>query len=581
MRSRHDRLLGPVLGALQQLLAEVVVHRRVGAAAGGAGQRHGLGAGAVAAHQQLGAGAHERALRAADAVAVAVGERRAQAVEHRARGRCRARRCTRTSRASTTFSSVARADPLDRAADGLLVVRGRRRARHPRAGDRVGVDQRHLPRARAPRAASRPARAAPSGDSSPSTATDTVMRASSPRRANETSGSTSWAASKPAHSGARPPAWAKAKPPRCTGPDPGGASGSAAGSSASVRESSSRACGRHRARSGRRRRACSSRGRAEAADRVAVAPRLLDAEEAVVRPARGEHGRGEVQRGIDRLGDRRHRPRAAAARERQRVADPPLERRPPAARSSANGLSAWSGARAHALEDDGCGAVEDHVSSAMSPYLATAPRAGAPPAARARDRQPGVPRGGPRCRARTGARGRAGGTRARGPRASVTGGILVGLARGRGRAAPAPAASRPGRSTRASSAIAARSSSTCSSTWLQRIASKAPSSNGSAVMSALHVHARRVEVGGHVVASASSASIGPRSAYSGAKCSSFSGSRPRPSALAQVEPQRPVALVRPAAGADRVRPVPVRRERRPGAPAARALHGVAAEAARA
>ena len=49
------------LALVQELLAEVVVHRRVGAAARRAGERDRLRARAVAAHEQLGAGADERA----------------------------------------------------------------------------------------------------------------------------------------------------------------------------------------------------------------------------------------------------------------------------------------------------------------------------------------------------------------------------------------------------------------------------------------------------------------------------------------------------------------------------------------
>src|SRR5436305_358748 len=48
-----DLLLLAFLRAVQELLAEVVVDGRVGAAARGAGKRNGLRAGAVAAYQQL------------------------------------------------------------------------------------------------------------------------------------------------------------------------------------------------------------------------------------------------------------------------------------------------------------------------------------------------------------------------------------------------------------------------------------------------------------------------------------------------------------------------------------------------
>jgi hypothetical protein len=80
--ARHDRLLLTVLDAAQQLLAEVIVHRRVGAAARRARERHGLGAGAVAAHQQFGAGSHEGQVRRADAPAEAGREDLPQRAEH-------------------------------------------------------------------------------------------------------------------------------------------------------------------------------------------------------------------------------------------------------------------------------------------------------------------------------------------------------------------------------------------------------------------------------------------------------------------------------------------------------------------
>ena len=49
-----DRLLLAVLLGAQESFAEVVVDGRVGGAAGGAGERDGLGSVAVAADQQLG-----------------------------------------------------------------------------------------------------------------------------------------------------------------------------------------------------------------------------------------------------------------------------------------------------------------------------------------------------------------------------------------------------------------------------------------------------------------------------------------------------------------------------------------------
>ena len=76
-----------VLVAAQQLLAEVVVDRRVGAAPGRAGERDGRDAGARAPHQQLRAGADEGRLRRPAAEAEAGREQLAQGAEERRPGR--------------------------------------------------------------------------------------------------------------------------------------------------------------------------------------------------------------------------------------------------------------------------------------------------------------------------------------------------------------------------------------------------------------------------------------------------------------------------------------------------------------
>ena len=62
---RDDRLLLAVLVGAQQLLAEVVVDGRVGAAARRTRKGQRSGAQALAAHEQLGGGRDERALAAA------------------------------------------------------------------------------------------------------------------------------------------------------------------------------------------------------------------------------------------------------------------------------------------------------------------------------------------------------------------------------------------------------------------------------------------------------------------------------------------------------------------------------------
>ena len=99
----HDGLLLAVLGGSQQLLAEVVVHRRVGAAARGAGQRHGLARAPSRRTSSSGARADEGELRRAHAVAVSrPGRPRAGRPKTAAGSRSRPA-CTRTSRARTTF----------------------------------------------------------------------------------------------------------------------------------------------------------------------------------------------------------------------------------------------------------------------------------------------------------------------------------------------------------------------------------------------------------------------------------------------------------------------------------------------
>ena len=102
---RDDRLLLAVLRRAQQLLAEVVVDGRVGAAARRARERERARAQALAADEQLGARGDQRRVAAADGEDVAPGERVAQHAEQRARRRARPRACTCTSRARTILSS--------------------------------------------------------------------------------------------------------------------------------------------------------------------------------------------------------------------------------------------------------------------------------------------------------------------------------------------------------------------------------------------------------------------------------------------------------------------------------------------
>ena len=81
-----DRVLGAVLGAVEQLLAEMVVDGRVGAAPGRAGEGDGRRDAAAAPDEQLRAGADECALGRPDAEA----EAGAEGVAKRAEQRCRA-----------------------------------------------------------------------------------------------------------------------------------------------------------------------------------------------------------------------------------------------------------------------------------------------------------------------------------------------------------------------------------------------------------------------------------------------------------------------------------------------------------
>ena len=133
----------------------MVVDGRVGAAPRRTGERDGLGALAVAADEQLGAGADEGELRRADAPAVAGGEDLAQGAEDGPRvvGR---RRVRAHLAGQHDLLELTGADPLDRALDGVLVVRGRRGARHAGALDRVRIQEGHRHRVQLPEPRERP-----------------------------------------------------------------------------------------------------------------------------------------------------------------------------------------------------------------------------------------------------------------------------------------------------------------------------------------------------------------------------------------------------------------------------------------
>ena len=136
-----DRLLLAVLVGAQELLPEVIVDGRVRAAAGGAGERDGLGAVAVAADQQLGRRGDERGVAAAGAEDVARLEARPQHAEHRS-GIVRRRRLNRDLARQHDLLERARADLLHRPGDGGLVVLGRGDGVDPEAAGGSGIEQR-------------------------------------------------------------------------------------------------------------------------------------------------------------------------------------------------------------------------------------------------------------------------------------------------------------------------------------------------------------------------------------------------------------------------------------------------------
>ena len=231
---RHDRLLLALLGAARELLAQVVVDRGVGAAAGGPGQRHALGPRALAAHQQLRARSQEGQLRRADAEAVAGREHLAQAAEDRRRVERRGRVHPHLA-GEHDLLELARSDPLHRR--GPPPPRsGRAAAPRPRASAPPGRG-RAAASARAPARRAGPARARP-GPPAPRPRPPRRSPSGAPRRpaapAPPRAARAAPARARPTRA-SLPPSGAKAKPPVSTGPAAAGRPGSAAGSSASVR----------------------------------------------------------------------------------------------------------------------------------------------------------------------------------------------------------------------------------------------------------------------------------------------------------------------------------------------------------
>ena len=131
--ARDDGLLLAVLLGLQQLLAEVVVDRRVGGAARRAGQRDGRGALALAAHEQLGRGGHEGGVAAADA------ERRSRTRRPPAARRTWRRRRARRARGRRPRGRARSSRSRPR---GSARRRARRRPRSARAGATEAISKR-------------------------------------------------------------------------------------------------------------------------------------------------------------------------------------------------------------------------------------------------------------------------------------------------------------------------------------------------------------------------------------------------------------------------------------------------------
>ena len=111
----------PILLAVQKLLAEMVVDRRIGAAPRRSGERDRARSLALAAYQQLRAGREERRLAAADGEHVARGERLAQHADDGG-GIMVDRGVDLDLARQHDLLQFARPDPLHRTRDRLLVV---------------------------------------------------------------------------------------------------------------------------------------------------------------------------------------------------------------------------------------------------------------------------------------------------------------------------------------------------------------------------------------------------------------------------------------------------------------------------
>ena len=286
--AHDDRVLLAVLVALEQLLAEVLVDRRIGAPPRGAGERDGGRPLAVPAHQQLGAGRDERAVAAADREHVAGRERLAEQAEHGAevvvdRG------VDLDLARQHDLLELAGADPLHRPRHRLLVMRRRHRAEDLVLPRRRRVEQRQRRRAELGEARRDPRLEIRRRVSSGATSTFTVSATRSPPRASDSSGTTSDAGANPCHRGEPPPSGANANPPSATRPEPGGPSAASASADAA---SADQRLATVREPIGAAR--LELPHRPDRRHRVPVAVGLLEAEPRFTGAPRGDRDRGRV-----------------------------------------------------------------------------------------------------------------------------------------------------------------------------------------------------------------------------------------------------------------------------------------------
>ena len=150
-----DCVLLPVLVALEQLLAQVGVDRRVRAAASRAGEADGAGPLTLSTHQQLWAGRHEGGVSSSHRKHVTARERRPEEAEHRGRVVVD-RRVNVDFAGQDDLGQLTAPNPLDGSGHGLLVMRRRDRADHGVGAGGGRIDQRQRGRAQLPQAPAHP-----------------------------------------------------------------------------------------------------------------------------------------------------------------------------------------------------------------------------------------------------------------------------------------------------------------------------------------------------------------------------------------------------------------------------------------